>query len=330
MYKISVIKGDGIGPEMVNAALKVLDAVGFEAEYTELPAGISCFENTGEAIPDETIEQVRNSDACFFGSITSPVVRTPGYRSPIITLRQKLDLYANIRPVKTYFGDKSFDIIMVRENTEGLYSGLGGRFKDSAYTMRIITRSASERIVKHAFELARKEGRKKVTVVHKANVLRDTCGLFLEVAKEVAKDYPDIEMNAGIVDAVAMRLIREPEKFDVIVTTNLFGDILADLLAQLGGGLGLAPSGNIGIKSGLFEPIHGSAPEFTGTNTMNPIAQILSAKMMLEWLGETEKAQRIQKAVQQSIDEGKVTTGDLGGSSTTTEVADEIVRLVSD
>jgi isocitrate/isopropylmalate dehydrogenase len=254
-------------------------------------------------------------------------VGVPGYKSAIIMLRRALGLYANVRPAKSYptnKGMKDVDLVIVRENTEGMYSGWEFRLPDSAYTMRVITRKATERITRYAFELAMKR-RKKVTVVTKANVLRVSDGLFLEVARQVAEDYPDVEVEEAFVDVTAMRLVLKPTIFDVIVTSNLFGDILSDESAGLVGGLGLAPSANIGTDYALFEPVHGSAPRLAGKNIANPMAAIMASKMMLDYLGENRWAERIDNAIISVLKEGKVLTPDLGGTSSTTQVTDAII-----
>ena len=269
---------------------------------------------------------IRKTQACLFGATTTPV-GVPGYKSAIITLRTALGLYANVRPAKSYPVPKSMkdvDLVIVRENTEGMYSGWEFELPDSAYTVRVITRKATERITRFAFELAMKR-RKKVTIVTKANVLRLSDGLFLEVARKVAEDYPDVEVEEAFVDVTAMRLILKPNIFDVIVTSNLFGDILSDESAGLVGGLGLAPSANIGADYALFEPVHGSAPRLAGKGIANPMAAILASKMMLEYLGENRWAERIENAIVTVLNEGKVLTPDLGGSSSTTQVTDAII-----
>ncbi len=329
MTRIAVLPGDGIGKEVIPAAVKVMKAAGdYEFVYGEI--GYECYQKTGASVPDSTLELIKYSDACLFGAVTTPP-NIPGYRSPILTLRKKLDLYANLRPMKTYplpgFRD-NVDMVFVRENTEGLYSGRE-RVEDNgdtAITERVITRKGSERIIRFAFDHARKHGRKKVTCVHKANVLRETCGLFLRIFREIAPKYPDIAAEDVIVDAMAMHLIRAPEEYDVIVTTNLFGDILSDEASMLVGGLGIAASGNIG-EHPVFEPVHGSAPNLVGTMTANPIAAILAAKMMLEHLGQVDAASRITQAVNQAMHERMLTT-DLGGKLKTEEVAEYIAEKV--
>jgi isopropylmalate/isohomocitrate dehydrogenase-like protein len=325
-YKIAVIPGPGIGGEVVPEAVRVLESIDltFDCRYFEV--GYEVFQKTGTPVPDDVLAGIRKTQACLFGATTTPV-GVPGYKSAIITLRRALGLYANIRPAKSLPIQKSMndvDLVIVRENTEGLYSGMEFELADSAYSIRVITRKATERIVRFAFDLAMKR-RKKVTVVTKANVLRMSDGLFLEVSREVAEDYPEVEVEEAFVDVTAMRLILKPHIFDVIVTSNLFGDILSDEAAGLVGGLGLAPSANIGADYGLFEPVHGSAPRLAGKEIANPMAAIMASKMMLDYLGETGWAERIEKAVVTVLEEGKVLTPDLGGSSSTKQVTDAII-----
>jgi isopropylmalate/isohomocitrate dehydrogenase-like protein len=280
-------------------------------------------------VPDDVLAGVRETQACLFGATTTPV-GVPGYKSAIIMLRRALGLYANVRPAKSYptqKGMKNVDLVIVRENTEGMYSGMEFALPDSAYTVRVITRKATERIARFAFELAMKR-RKKVTVVTKANVLRVSDGLFLEVARKVAEDYPDVEVEEAFVDVTAMRLVLKPNIFDVIVTSNLFGDILSDESAGLVGGLGLAPSANIGTDYALFEPVHGSAPRLAGKGIANPMAAIMASKMMLDYLGESRWAERIENAIVTVLKEGKVLTPDLGGSSSTKQVTDAIINAL--
>jgi isopropylmalate/isohomocitrate dehydrogenase-like protein len=325
-YKIAVIPGPGIGGEVVPEAVRVLESTDltFDCRYFEV--GYEVFQKTGTPVPDDVLAGIRKTQACLFGATTTPV-GVPGYRSAIITLRRALGLYANVRPAKSLPIQKSMkdvDLVIVRENTEGLYSGMEFELADSAYSIRVITRKATERIARFAFDLAMRR-RKKVTVVTKANVLRMSDGLFLEVARKVAEDYPEVEVEEAFVDVTAMRLILKPHIFDVIVTSNLFGDILSDETAGLVGGLGLAPSANIGADYGLFEPVHGSAPRLAGKDIANPMAAIMASKMMLDYLGETGWAGRIENAVVTVLEEGKVLTPDLGGSSSTKQVADAII-----
>ena len=281
MIKIARIDGDGIGKEVTEAGVAVLESLDLNFDFIEAEAGRECFEKNGTTIPEETIKIAKNTKATLFGAITS----TPGQKSPIITLRQELDTYANLRPIKSFKGINclfdDLDFLIVRENTEGLYSGNEtiDENKDKAVAQRVITKRASERISKLAFEEALKLNKESVTCVHKANVLKKTDGVFKDSFYKVAKDYPNIKTNDYYVDATAMYLLTKPQEFDVIVTSNLFGDILSDASAGLVGGLGLAPSGNIGEKHGIFEPVHGSAPDIAGNNISNPIAMLLSAKM---------------------------------------------------
>ena len=326
MYKIAVIPGPGIGNEVVPEAVRLLESTDltFDCRYMEI--GYEVFKRTGTPVPDDVLAEIRKTQACLFGATTTPV-GVPGYRSAIITLRKALGLYANVRPAKSYPIQKSMknvDLVIVRENTEGLYSGMEFELEDSAYSIRVITRKATERIARFAFELAMKR-RKKVTVVNKANVLRMSDGLFLDVSRKVAEDYPEVEVEESFVDVTAMRLVLKPHIFDVIVTSNLFGDILSDEAAGLVGGLGLAPSANIGADYALFEPVHGSAPRLAGRGIANPMAAILASRMMLDYLGENRWAERIENAIITVLKEGKVLTPDLGGNSTTKQVTDAII-----
>jgi 3-isopropylmalate dehydrogenase len=326
-YRIAVIPGDGIGPEVMSATLPILEAVSetrgdLEFEFITLRAGDGAKEELGEALPKETVREVERCDACLFAAVGRSASEV------ILPLRQRLDLYANVRPAKIYPNIPALagkaDLVMVRENTEDLYRRVGFRGEDWGVALRIITRRASERIARYAFELARREGRRRVTSVHKANVLDHTDEIFLEACRRVAGDYPEIEYEEMIVDTCAMRLVMTPEHFDVLVTTNMFGDILSDLAAGLVGGLGMAPSGNIGESRAIFEPVHGSAPDIAGRGIANPIATILSAKMMLEWLGEADAARDIERGVVEALERGAPLTPDLGGSAKTWELAEAI------
>jgi len=328
-YKIAVIPGPGIGGEVVPEAVRLLESTDLDFDFRYFEVGYEVFQKTGTPVPDDVLAGIRETQACLFGATTTPV-GVPGYKSAIITLRRALGLYANVRPAKSLPIQKSVkdvDLVIVRENTEGLYSGWEFELADSAYSIRVITRKATERIARFAFDLAMKR-RKKVTVVTKANILRLSDGLFLEVARKVADDYPDVEVEEAFVDVTAMRLVLKPNIFDVIVTSNLFGDILSDEAAGLVGGLGLAPSANIGADYGLFEPVHGSAPRLAGKEIANPMAAILASKMMLDYLGETGWAERVEKAVMTVLEEGKVLTPDLGGSSSTKQVTDAIIKAL--
>jgi 3-isopropylmalate dehydrogenase len=324
MYKIAVIPGDGIGKEVMEATLHVLEAIDVEFDYTFADAGDEYMEKTGVALPQETVDIVKSSQACLFGAAGESAADV------IVKMRQELDLYVNLRPVKSYPGTKSLfdnlDFVIVRENTEGLYIGLEEETEEGATALRVTTRKAAEKICKYAFEYAKKTGRKKVTAVHKANVLKKTDGLFKETFYKVAEDYPDMELDDRYVDATAMFFITKPDMFDVIVTTNLFGDILSDEGAGLVGGLGLIPSANIGDKQGLFEPVHGSAPRIAGQGIANPSAMILSAVLMLDYLEENEAARKLENALVDVLAEGNVVTVDLGGSASTMEMATEIRR----
>jgi 3-isopropylmalate dehydrogenase len=336
-YKISLIPGDGIGPELTEATLKILDAVQQKFDIglniIQVEAGDACFEKTGVALPEDTIEVIKGSHVCMKG----PVGETAA--DVVVKLRIMFDLYANIRPIKTYPSIPSLkpdiDMVFVRENTEDVYSGLEFALEDTAICLRVITKKNSERIARKAFEVARKRnGKKRVTAIHKANVMKVTCGLFAKVCREVAKEYPDITFNEQYVDAAAMRLIKEPQKFDVLLTPNLFGDILSDEAAQLIGGLGMAPGANIGDDFALFEPIHGSAPNRARKQTANPCSMILSSKMMFDWLGEQHNdqecfmaAQAIEDAVTETLRKG-ITIPDFGGNAKTIEMAEAMAKEI--
>lgn len=336
-YKVAIIPGDGVGPELTEATFKVLKAVeeGFNLnfEYVFLKAGDTCFEKEGTALPEETIEAIKNTHVCLKG----PVGETAA--DVIVKLRIMFDLYANIRPVKSYAGvpclRDDIDLVIVRENTEDVYKGFEFALDDWAVALRVITRKGCERIARKAFTLADLRNKKRaVTAIHKANVMKKTCGLFAEVCRKIAKEYPHISFNEQYVDAAAMRLIKEPQNYDVIVTTNMFGDILSDEAAQLVGGLGMSPSGNIGDNMAIFEPIHGSAPTRVGKHTANPCSMILASKMMLEWLGEKyndskcrEAAQAIDAGVSEALRKG-LTVPDFGGSLTTIKMGEAIAKEI--
>ena len=330
-YRICLLPGDGIGPEVVAQAERVLQALGLDLNFDSGQIGFGAYQRLGSPLPEETLDKIRAADATLFGAVTTPP-NIPGYFSPIIRLRQSLDLYANLRPCQSLPHPASrpgINLVVVRENTEDLYSGVE-RVEDNgnrAISEMIITRKASEKIIRRAFELAQTSGFKKVTVVHKANVLRETCGLFRRVALEIAPQFPAISMEEMLVDTCAMELIRDPGQFEVIVTTNLFGDILSDEASMLVGGLGVAYSGNVGSQAAVFEPVHGSAPRLVGQHKANPIATILSAVLMLEYLGDPASASRLRRAVIKAIRQGQ-TTEDLGGSLTTEAAADAIIGLL--
>lgn len=360
-YRIAWLGGDGIGPEVLDATRFVLDAIGFRAEYIPADIGWKFWCEEGNPLPARTLDVLRSTNCAMFGAITSKPagdaarelaepLRTRGlkYASPIVQLRREFNLYANIRPARTFtLGANSVDVTVVRENTEGLYAGvevhptpqslvatLDPERKlpflretapsDLALSVRVTTRGACERIVSRAFTLARSLGRRRVTLVEKANVMRATGGLMTEVARAVASNFPEIEFREAHIDTACMDLVRKPREFDVIVADNLFGDILSDLAAGLTGGPGLAPSANIGESYAVFEPVHGSAPDIAGRGSVNPCAAVLSACMMLEWLGERELASRLHCAVRQVLTEGITRTADLGGNATTKQMASAI------
>ncbi|WP_298439905.1 isocitrate dehydrogenase [uncultured Ferrimonas sp.] len=327
---ITVIPGDGIGPDIVEATLKVLDAAGCNFTYDHADAGLAALEKHGELMPQSTLALIEKNPATLKGPLTTPI--GTGFTSINVSLRKQFNLYANVRPVLSLKGTQArydnVDIITVRENTEGMYSGAGQVMSEDgliAEAKSIITREGAERICTFAYELARKEGRKKVTAVHKANIMKTTSGLFLQVAREVAERYPDIQSEEMIVDATCMKLVMDPSQFDVMVTTNLFGDILSDLCAGLVGGLGMAPGANIGANSAIFEAVHGSAPDIAGQDLANPTALILGAIQMLEYLGMADKAAAIRTAVQATIAAGECVTKDLGGNAGTKAFTDAII-----
>ncbi|HHQ4514293.1 isocitrate dehydrogenase [Aeromonas veronii] len=328
--KITVIPGDGIGPSIIESAIQILTHAGCDFEYEYADAGLVALEKHGELLPQATLDLIEKNKVSLKGPLTTPV--GGGFTSINVSLRKKFNLYANVRPVISFKGTRSrydnIDIITVRENTEGMYSGAGQKRSDdnkSAEAMSIITREGAERIVKFAFELARQEERKKVTIIHKANILKSTSGLFLEVARDIASHYPDIQSEEMIVDAACMNLVMYPERFDVMVTTNLFGDILSDLCAGLVGGLGMAPGANIGDGAAIFEAVHGSAPDIAGKNIANPTSVILASIQMLEYLGMQDKAERIREAVRATIESGDRVTRDLGGTASTSEFTQAII-----
>ncbi len=320
MHVVTLIKGDGIGPSIMDEAVKVLDASGAKIQWEEAYAGMAAFEKFGNPLPDETMASFDKTRLAFKGPLTTVVGK--GFRSINVALRQQYDLYANVRPAKSWAGIKTrfenVDIVIVRENTQGLYAGLEHYLtpqKDIAESLAVVTRTASERIVDYAFQYARDNQRKKVTICHKANILKYTQGLFLDVAREVAVKYPDIIFDEKIVDAACMHMVMNPQQFDVVVTTNMFGDILSDLTAGLVGGLGLIPGANIGADAALFEAVHGSAPDIAGKNLANPIAVIMAGAMMLNHVGEHEAAIRVVNAVEKVVNEGKYVTPDLNPDS---------------
>ena len=330
MTTITVIRGDGIGPEIMDATLHVLDAMQLGLQYEFADAGLAALEKHGELLPASTLDSIRKNRIALKSPLTTPVGE--GFSSINVELRKRFDLYANVRPAKSFPNTKSrfpsgVDLITVRENTEGAYSGEGQNVSadgETATLIQKITHRGSERIVRYAFDLARKTGRKKVTVVHKANILKSTSGLFLKVAREVAAQYPDIQCNEMIVDNTCMQLVMKPEQFDIIVTTNLFGDIISDLCAGLVGGLGLAPGANIGTEAAIFEAVHGSAPDIAGKGIANPCALLLGAAQMLDHLALPQQAERLRKAIIATLEAKDSLTPDLGGEGNTMGFAQAI------
>ena len=337
MYKIALITGDGIGPELSESVISVLDAVndklGVKIQITKLEAGDAALKKTGKALPNETLDEIKKSDAC----LKAPVGESAA--DVIVVLRRLLDLYANIRPAKSYPNmpalKENIDMVIVRENTEDLYTGMEFDVGDTSIALRSISKSASERIARHAFITAEQRSKKKVTCVHKSNVMRKTDGLFAKTCEQVSKSYPHIAFEHMYVDACAMNLIRQPEAFDVIVTTNLFGDILSDEASQVVGGLGMAPAANIGDRFALFEPVHGAAFDIAGKEIANPSSFILSAKMMLEWLGTKnndklcqDAARKIENAVYGVVKDG-IKTKDIGGNKSTREFTQNVISRIT-
>jgi len=332
----TLIAGDGIGPEITEATLLVLDALGATFDWDEQYGGMSAVEKAGTPLPNATLDSIRRTKLALKGPLTTPV--GGGYRSVNVALRQEFELYANDRPTKTIVPGGRYDkvdLVIIRENTEGLYVGLDHTFKVGddpkavAQAMSVMTREGCRRIVRFAFEYAKQHGRKKVTIVHKANILKATSGLFLETARMIAPEYAGaIAADDKIVDNAAMQLVIDPAQFDVIVTTNLFGDILSDEASGLVGGLGLAPGANIGTKAAIFEAVHGSAPDIAGRGIANPSAQMLAAAMMLDHLGELDAAARLRRAIETVIVKDNVRTRDLGGTAATAEFARTVARRV--
>ena len=330
-YTITLIPGDGIGPEVMAAAVRVLSATGVAFEWETEAAGLSAVGEHGTPLPPRTLESVRRNKVAFKGPTETPIAG--GHRSVNVELRKKLDLYANLRPVETLPGVKSrydgVDLVVVRENTEDLYSGLEHVVVPGVVeSIKIITEKASTRIAKYAFAYAREHGRKRITAVHKANIMKLSDGLFLDCCRTVAKQYPEVVYDEIIVDNCCMQLVLDPTRFDMLLLENLYGDIVSDLCAGFIGGLGMAPGANIGEQVALFEAVHGSAPDLTGKNMANPIALILSGAMMLDYLGEHQAADRVRGAVNAVLLEGKKLTRDLGGTAGTTEIAEAIAAHV--
>lgn len=329
MTRVTLIPGDGIGPEVAFAAKEVVDATGVKIEWDIVNAGADTYKKTGSFIPKTLLESISKNRVVLKGPITTPIGK--GFKSINVTLRQKFDTYANIRPLKSMPGTKgrfdNVDLVVFRENTEGLYAGIEHKInEDVTEAIKVITKKGSIRIVEEAFKYAKEQNRKKVTAVHKANIMKITDGLFLDCAKSVAKKYPDIEYEEKIVDNMCMQLVMYPEKYDILVMPNLYGDILSDLASGLVGGLGLVPGANIGSDIGIFEAVHGSAPDIAGKSLANPIACIMSSAMMLDYIDEKQAANRIRKAVWTVLEEGKWKTKDLGGNATTEEITNAICK----
>ncbi len=367
-YKIAWLSGDGIGMDVMEAARIILKRIGLDAEYIPGDVGWEFWKSEGNPLPERTVDLLKNTDCCLFGAITSkpkeeaeleldPALKGKGYAyySPIVKIRQKFNLRTNLRPCKAYFGNPlnyrdDIDIVVFRENTEDLYSGVEFHplpsevmdvllkhhqrmrkfektpLEDIAVSLRIVTRVAAQNIVRDAFEYAKKHKRRSVTIVEKPNVIRETSGLMIREARKIAREYPEIELWETNIDAMCMWLIKNPQDYDVLVTSNMFGDIISDLCAQLVGGLGFASSGNIGDDYALFEPTHGSAPKYAGLYKVNPTAMLLATKLMLDWLEETDKALSLESAIAKVIKEGKVKTYDMEGDSSTLDVANEVAR----
>ncbi len=367
-YRIAWLPGDGVGNDVMEAARIVLDELKLDAEYIHGDIGWEFWRTEGDPLPQRTLKLFSKTDCCLFGAITSkpkeeaarelePELQGKGYEyfSPIVRLRQELNLHTNMRPCKAYPGNPlnyrdGIDLVIFRENSEGLYSGVefhplpeevrralevhpkmkrfgGISDNDIAFSSRIMTRAACERIVRNGFEFAKKFNRRSVTIVDKPNVLRETGGLMIRTARKVAEDYPDIPMWETNIDAQCMWLVKNPEDYDILVAENMFGDIISDLAAQLVGGLGFASSGNIGDNYAVFEPTHGSAPKYTGKYKVNPMAMLLTTRMMLDWLGETDLATRLERAISRVISEGKVRTYDMGGDNSTIDVANAVAEF---
>jgi len=344
-YNITLIPGDGTGPELSETVQRVLEATGVKIQWDVVIAGQTALEKFGTPLPDNVLESIKKNKVALKGPLTTPI--GTGFRSVNVALRQLLNLYACVRPCKSYKGVKSryenLDIVLVRENTEDLYAGIefaagspeakeiikmskGKARDDSAISIKPISRTGSEQILRFAFDYAVKNKRKKVTAVAKANIMKITDGLFFNVAKEIAKEYPSIQYDEKLVDNMCMQLVQKPEIYDVLALPNLYGDILSDLCAGLVGGLGVAPGANFGPGLALFEAVHGSAPKYTGLNKVNPTALLLSAKLMLEYIGEAEKAVKLEKAIVEVIADGKRVTYDMGGSSTTSDMGNAVIE----
>jgi isocitrate dehydrogenase (NAD+) len=332
LHNITLIPGDGIGPEITTAMRRIVEAAGVEVNWEIVEAGSDVIDRYGTPLPDQVLESIRKNKIAIKGPITTPI--GSGFRSVNVALRKELNLYACLRPAFSIKGVKSrfddIDLVIVRENTEDLYAGIERMVDDdTAESIKLITRAASERIARYAFEYAVLEGREKVTVVTKANIMKFTDGLFLDTARAVAKEYPGIGFEERLIDNMCMQLVMKPHDYDVLCTENLYGDILSDLCAGLIGGLGIAPGANIGDGIAVFEPVHGSAPKYAGLNKVNPTAQILSAQLMLKHIGETAAAEKVLNATTAVIAAGTTVTYDLGGNAGTSEMADAIIERIT-
>ncbi|MBA3583435.1 MAG: isocitrate/isopropylmalate dehydrogenase family protein [Gemmatimonadetes bacterium] len=334
MPTVTLIRGDGIGPEVAAAALRVLDAAGAEITWDEQVAGIVAVEQGKDVLPEETLASIRENRVVLKGPLTTPV--GSGFRSVNVAIRQEFVLYANVRPAKTLVSGGRYsgvDLVIVRENTEGLYTGIEHYVdarKNAAESITIVTREASRRVIDYAFRYAAQRPDRRLTLVHKANILKYTSGLFLDVGRELAKEHPEVEFNERIIDNMAMQLVLDPLQFDTVVTTNMFGDILSDLCAGLVGGLGLAPAANVGDEMAMFEAVHGSAPDIAGQGIANPAALILAAALLCEHIGQNEAGGRVRAAVERVLREGNVRTRDLGGDRSTDEFTDTVLAAIEE
>ncbi len=330
-HTVTLIPGDGIGPEVTEATVRVIEAAGVDIQWDRHEAGMAGIQKFGESVPDGLLDSIKQNKIALKGPLTTLVGK--GFKSANVTLRQKLDLYVNLRPVKSIGGVPSHfdkvDLVIFRENTEDLYTGIESMVSPGVMTaMKVVTEKASAKIARWAFEYARKNGRKKITLVHKANIMKMTDGLFLRTFEEIAKEYPDIKAEDRIVDALCMQLVMDPTRFDMLLLGNLFGDIVSDLAAGLVGGLGVVPGANIGDEYAVFEAVHGTAPDIAGKNLANPTALIFSSLLMLRHLGEHDAAERIWKAMVLSLAMGRHLTKDLGGTCSTTEFTDELIKEI--
>lgn len=330
-HHITLIAGDGIGPEVAEATVQILDATGVHISWDRQLAGLCAIEATGQSLPDACVESIRKNNIALKGPTTTPV--GGGHTSANVALRKKLDLYASIRPVKTVPGVASrydnVDLVVFRENTEGLYAGLEHEVSKGVFvSIKVVTELATRRIAQAAFEYAKQKNRKRITLVHKANIMKLGDGFFLQVARDVAKDYPSIEFGDAIVDAVCMQLVKDPSRFDIMLMENLYGDIVSDLCSGLVGGLGVVPGSNIGKDAAIFEAVHGSAPDIAGQGIANPTALIKSAVLMLEYMGELSASERLSAAVDKVLASGKARTRDLGGNATTNEFTQAVIAAL--